>query len=96
MLIMMIVIMAMVMISVQVVDEVPVEVVVTGPGPGGQLLVLGHDGDQPLQPQGGQCQQEARALLLGDILTNIAVAVEYSLQVGLTCLMKHCDQRCFF
>ena len=90
---MMMVVITVVMIHVQVADEVPGEGVVTGPGSGGQLLVLCDDGDQPLEAEGGQRHQEVGALLLGDILTDIAVAVKYSGQVGLTCLMKHGDKR---
>ena len=75
---MMMVIITVVMIHVQVADEVPGEGVVTGPGSGGQLLVLCHDGDQPLEAEGGYCHQEVRTLLLGDILTDIAVAIKYS------------------
>ena len=57
------VVVKVVMVHAEVADKVPAEGVVTGPGPGHQVLVLSHDTHQPLQPQAGQTQQEVGSLL---------------------------------
>ena len=63
MVVMMSVTLKVVMVHAEVADKVPAEGVVTGPGPGHQVLVLSHDTHQPLQPQAGQTQQEVGSLL---------------------------------
>ena len=63
MVVMMSVTLKVVMVHAEVADKVPAEGVVTGPGPGHQVLVLSQDIHQPLQPKAGQTQQEVGSLL---------------------------------
>ena len=61
--IMIVVVFKVVMVHAEVADKVPAKGVVTGTGPGHQVLVLSQDTHQPLQPKAGQTQQEVGSLL---------------------------------
>ena len=78
MIMVMVMVMVMLMLVVMVAVQVPGEGLLAGPGCLGELSVLGHDGDQPLEAEAGEAEQEAGALPLGHALAHVGVAGEYS------------------